>query len=165
MKIDRLILGPLQTNCYILSKNNDCIIIDPADDYNLINKYVNNKNIVGILVTHYHFDHIGALENFNKELIFDYSNLKEKNYKLGEFSFDVIYTTGHKEDCITILFKEENVMFTGDFIFKNSIGRVDLPGGNIDEMVNSLKKISKYSKNIKIYPGHSEDTYLGKEIS
>lgn len=165
MKIDRLILGPLQTNCYILSKNNDCIIIDPADDYNLINKYVNNKNIVGILVTHYHFDHIGALENFNKELIFDYNNLKEKNYKLGEFSFDVIYTPGHKEDCITILFKEENVMFTGDFIFKNSIGRVDLPGGNIDEMVNSLKKISKYSKNIKIYPGHGEDTYLGKEIS
>ena len=45
----------------------------------------------------------------------------EKEYKLGEFKFEVIYTPGHKEDSITFYFKEENMMFTGDFLFYDTI--------------------------------------------
>ena len=54
-------------------------------------------------------------------------------------------------------------MFVGDFIFENSIGRTDL-GGNINDMVKSLKKISKYDKNIIIYPGHGNFSKLGLEL-
>ena len=55
-------------------------------------------------------------------------------------------------------------MFTGDFIFKSAIGRTDLPGGNYKEMLNSLRKIKKYNKNIKVYPGHGDFTYLYNEF-
>ena len=63
---------------------------------------------------------------------------------------------------ITIYFKEDRVMFTGDFIFKDGLGRTDL-GGSYIEIINSIKKISAYNKDIIIYPGHGENTKLGIE--
>ena len=55
-------------------------------------------------------------------------------------------------------------MFTGDFIFKDNIGRCDLPGGDINEMYASIKKIKLYDSDIDIYPGHGDKTTLGYEI-
>ena len=119
---------------------------------------------MGVIITHYHFDHIGALNYFDKSLILDKSNLEEKQYNICNFNFEVIYTPGHKEDSISIYFIKEKIMFTGDFIFKGTIGRMDLEGGNPLEMKNSLEKIKKYDKNIKIYPGHGYETLLKNEI-
>ena len=164
MKIDKVIVGPLETNCYVLSINNKCIVIDPGDEYNKIKKVINNREVVGVIITHHHFDHIGALKYFDRELLLDKSNLEEKEYNIDNFNFEIIYTPGHKEDSITIYLKKENIMFTGDFIFKGTIGRMDLPGGSYKDMQESLNKISKYDRNIKIYPGHGEETILKNEI-
>ena len=164
MKINKIVVGPLYTNCYILSANNKCLVIDPGDDYEIIRNVIGNKDVVGVIVTHYHFDHVGALKYFDKELLLDKNNLEEKEYEINDFKFEIIYTPGHKEDSITIYFKKERAMFTGDFIFKGTIGRMDLPGGSYNDMQESLKKISKYDKNIKIYPGHGEETILKNEI-
>ena len=160
MEITRVVVGPLETNCYILKKYNKCLVIDPGDEYDKIKKVVGNDEVVGVIITHHHFDHIGALNNFDKKLILDRHNLEEKEYNIDNFKFDVIYTPGHKEDSITIYFKEDKIMFTGDFIFKGAIGRTDLEGGNDIEMINSLNKINKYDKNIIIYPGHGDKTTL-----
>ena len=164
MKIDRVIVGELETNCYILSIEDKCIIIDPGDEYDKIKKFIGNKEIIGVIITHYHFDHIGALNNFDKNLIYNINNLTEEENKIGDFNFEVIYTPGHKEDSITIYFKKEKVMFTGDFIFKDGIGRIDLPGGNYKDMLNSLEKIKKYDKDIIVYTGHGDKTILYNEI-
>lgn len=164
MKIDRVIVGNLETNCYILSIKNKCVVIDPGDEYDKIKKRIGNKEVIGVIITHYHFDHIGALNNFDKNLIYDINNLVEKENKISDFNFEVIYTPGHKEDSITIYFKKEKVMFTGDFIFKDGIGRIDLPGGNYKDMLNSLEKIKKYDKDIIVYPGHGDKTILYNEI-
>ena len=164
MKINKVVVGDLETNCYILSIDNKCLVIDPGDEIDKIKKVIDNKEVVGVIVTHYHFDHIGALKFFNENLILDKSNLEEKEYNISDFNFKVIYTPGHKEDAITIYFKEYKIMFTGDFIFEGAIGRMDLPGGNEIDMVNSLEKIKKYEKNIKVYPGHGNNTYLYKEV-
>lgn len=165
MEINRVIVGELQTNCYILILNDKCLVIDPGDEIDKIKTCINDKEVVGVIVTHYHFDHIGAINYFDKSLILDRSILEEKEYNIEGFIFEVIYTPGHKEDCITIYFKKEKVMFTGDFIFKESIGRTDLPGGNNIDMLNSLNKMKIYDKDIIIYPGHGELTTLGNEIS
>lgn len=164
MKINRVVVGPLETNCYIITIDNKCLVIDPGDEIDKIKEIIGNKEVVGVIITHYHFDHIGALDNFDKSLILDKSNLEEKEYNIDNFNFEIIYTPGHKEDSITIYFKEENIMFTGDFIFKGTIGRMDLPGGSQKDMINSLEKMKKYNKYIKIYPGHGESTYLYNEI-
>ncbi len=160
LNIKTIVVGILKENCYIIEKNNKCIVIDPGDEFEKIDSNITCK-LIAILITHHHFDHVGALNHFNN-VIYDYNNLSEKSYNIGKFSFDVIYTPGHTNDSICFYFKEENIMFTGDFIFKNAIGRTDL-GGDYVDMKKSLNKIKNYSDNIKIYPGHGESSTLGEE--
>lgn len=164
MKIKKIPVGYLQANCYILTIDNENIIIDPGSDYELIKSNIKG-NLNAILITHNHFDHVGALEKFKNNyncLVYDFNNLEEGKCTLDKFNFEVIYTPGHTYDSVTYYFYDENIIFTGDFLFKETIGRTDLETGNINEMINSLHKISKYS-NVKIYPGHGEITNLEHE--
>ena len=163
MKIEKIEVGYLNTNCYIVSIDNQVLVIDPGDEYKKIEKLINNREVVGVIVTHYHHDHIGALKSFKSNLIFDKHNLQEEINKIGPFTFEVIYTPGHREDAITIYFKENKVMFVGDFIFKGTIGRTDLETGSMVDMEKSITKIKKYDDDIILYPGHGETTTLGNE--
>lgn len=166
MKIDCVKVGYLQTNCYILNIDNEVIIIDPGDEKDKIKECILNKKVSGIIITHYHFDHIGAMDELVKETnakIYDYNNLKDGKNKIGPFSFECIYTPGHKEDLISLYFRDVNSLFCGDFIFEGTIGRTDLHGGNFKDMQKSIEKILKYADNLIIYPGHGNKTTLGKE--
>lgn len=167
MDIKTVVTGYLDENCYILIKNGTCLIVDPGDNYQKIKEEIGENKVLGVLITHSHFDHIGALRNFlvkRSIKIFKKSNLIEnKEYKIGDFSFEAIYTPGHSKDSVTFYFKEENKMFIGDFVFKESIGRTDLPGGSDEEMKNSIQKLITYDNSIELYPGHYDKTTLGYE--
>lgn len=161
MEIKTIKVVFLQTNCYILTLNDKCLIIDPGDEADKIIKNI-DKDVIGILITHYHFDHIGALNSLKDKYkcsIYDIYNCKS-NMEVGPFKFETIITKGHKDDCITYYFKDNQMMFVGDFIFKGSIGRCDLEGGNYDEMLKSIELIKKYDDDIKVYPGHGDETTL-----
>lgn len=164
MEIENVVVGLLETNCYIISHGNECLIIDPGDDADKIKQVVNKKKVRGILITHHHFDHIGALEilqKFYKVEIYDFYHLKEGSYQIGSFLFDMILTPGHKEDSVSFLFGKN--MFVGDFVFKGTVGRTDLEGGNFSKMQQSIQKLKTYSNDIRLYPGHGEATTLGEE--
>ncbi len=164
MKIECVKTGPLEENCYVLTIKNECLIIDPGDDFIKIKNLIDDKKVLAVLITHYHFDHVGALDdviNFYKVPVIDYKS--NKNQIIGPFKFEMINTPGHKEDAITYYFKEDEVMFVGDFIFKESIGRCDLAGGDISDMKKSIDKIKRYSDKIVLYPGHGDKTNLGYE--
>ena len=166
MDIKCVVVGYLDENCYVLSKNGNCLIVDPGDNYNKIREQIGDNKVLGVLITHSHADHIGALRNFLTKRsikIFKRSNLEEKEYSIGDFKFNVIHTPGHSKDSVTFYFEEDNVMFCGDFIFNESIGRCDLPGGSEAEMKESIKKILEYPDDIKLYPGHNSNTTLGYE--
>lgn len=168
MKIDVIKVGKLQCNCYLLDIDGDILVIDPGDEFDKIKNRIGNRNVVGIIITHHHFDHVGALEGMIDEykvMVYDKNNMYEGNNIIGKFNFEVIYTPGHKEDAISIYFKESKLMFCGDFIFRDSIGRCDLPGGNIKEMIESINKIKKYDRDTVIYSGHGESTTLEYEIN
>ena len=167
MNIDVVKVGYLETNVYILSKDGHVLIIDPGDEPEKIINKVKGK-VDGIIVTHHHFDHVGALneikEKYNTK-VYDRFNLTEGKNQLGEFSFEVIYTPGHTDDLITIYFKNDEALFCGDFIFKGSIGRFDFPESDFNDMQKSIKKIIKYPKTTHIYPGHGDKTTLGDEYN
>ena len=166
MDIKTIVTGYLDENCYVLIKNGYALVIDPGDEYNKIKDTIGDNKVLGVLITHSHFDHIGALRNFLTKRsikIFKRSNLEEKEYVIGDFTFKCIYTPGHSKDSVTFYFEEENCMFIGDFIFKESVGRTDLPGGSEEEMQESIKKIKVYDNDIVLYPGHNESTTLGYE--
>ncbi len=167
MNIKTVIVGALATNCYLLEKEDKCIIIDPGDDAREIIKSI-DKEVVGIFITHSHFDHIGAKEELKRYYhtkVYDHSNLKEGLFEIGPFSFHVLFTPGHLDDSITLYFIQEKKMFVGDFIFKHSIGRIDLEGANPDDMKKSIETILTYPKDIILYPGHGEKTTLEEETA
>ena len=167
MKITKISVGMLKCNCYLLEKNNEYLLIDPGDEYEKIINFIKGKKIIGILITHHHFDHIGALkkleENFSYP-VYSSDNLKEGNLNIGSFSLEVIFTKGHSKDSVSYYFKEEKVMFVGDFVFLKNIGRCDLEGGDFQEMLSSIKKLKQYPKEITLYPGHGETTTLAFEM-
>ena len=167
MKIEVVKVGNLEFNCYLLEKDGKILVIDPGDDVDKIVNRINDREVVGIIITHYHFDHIGALDDIidkYKVNVYDRNNMNEGMFEIDNFNFNIIYTPGHRDDCISIYFKDDRMMFVGDFIFRDSIGRVDLPGGNMDKMIDSINKIKKYDRDFVIYPGHGDNTTLGYEI-
>lgn len=166
MKIEIIEVGSLKTNCYLIIKNNQCIVIDPGAEYEKIQTYLKKYELIGVVITHYHFDHIGALQELvdaYKIKVYDKTNLKEGINHIGDFTFEIIYTPGHKSDLIGLYFKEEEIMFVGDFIFKDTIGRTDLETGSMVEMMGSIDKIKNYPDNTIIYPGHGPKTSLKYE--
>ena len=167
MEIKKVVTGYLDENCYLLIKDGNCLVVDPGDEYNKIKDEIGDKKVLGVLITHSHFDHIGALRNFLTKRsikIFKRSNLEDdKEYKIGDFTFKCILTPGHSKDSVTFYFEEDKFMLDGDFIFKESLGRTDFPGGSDSEMQESIQKILKYDDDIKLYPGHYDETTLGYE--
>lgn len=166
MEIRKIKVGYLQTNCYILVENGQCLVIDPGDQFYSIMNQIGDNKVIGILVTHHHDDHVGALERLKNETnapVFDIHNLSEGRHEIEQFRFEVIYTKGHTDDSISFYFHEYNFMFSGDFLFNRSIGRTDLPTGSMDEMKQSIEKIKNYSDRIRVYPGHGDATNLGEE--
>ena len=179
MIVEKVVVGLYQENCYFLIKEDKMLIVDPGDEYSIIKNKINelNKEVVGVLITHAHFDHVGALEellndykvpvyynNCNNEI--KYNNIidvKEKEYNINCFNFEIVYTKGHRNDCVTYYFNQDKIMITGDFLFKLSIGRMDLEYASEEEMIKSLNKIVNYNDDITIYPGHGDSSTLGYE--
>lgn len=166
MNISMIKVGLLKCNCYLLEKNNQYLLIDPGDDYDKIKEFIKDKNVIGVLLTHNHFDHVASADNLKEDYkfnIYSQKQLKEGSLQIGDFNFEIIETNGHTMDCFTFYFEEEKIMFTGDFLFKGTIGRCDLLESDYTTMLKSIEKIKKYPDDIIIYPGHGLTTKLGEE--
>lgn len=165
IKVLCIVNGYLEENCYIIHNDKDALIVDPGSESNRIINEINklNLNVLGILITHYHFDHVGALEDIKKEYniddVIDYKSNEKITIK--DFKFKIIKNYGHTMDSVSFYFEKEKIMFTGDFVFNDSIGKYDLENENI--MFDSLKKFKLFDDDIKIYPGHGPSSNIGYE--
>ncbi len=159
LNVKILKVGYLKTNCYIISDSKNAIIIDPGDNAELIIRESKTYDIKAVIYTHSHLDHIGALNTVCK-----YYKLKPNEFKNIPWKYEIISNPGHCNDSISIYFPSENMMFVGDFIFKGTIGRVDLPESNPVDMVVSLQQIKKYPIDTILYPGHGIQSILHDEI-
>ena len=162
INIKNVVVGMLNTNCYIVENSDECLIIDPGDEFLKIKEAI-DKKVVGVLLTHRHFDHIGSLNeclDYYNTGVYSFNNLKEGLNVIGSFEFDVIFNPGHTMDSMSFIFN--NNMFSGDFIFKGTIGRWDI-GGNLEMMRDSIRRILDSKINYVIYPGHGDSTMLYDE--
>ena len=165
MEVIRIPVGYLEANCYLVINNGNVLIVDPGSEFEKIDLKIKQLNLtpIGILVTHHHFDHIGALEQMKdkyKICVCDSSN----RIKFDGFDYLILDTPGHTSDSVTFYFNKDFIMFTGDFLFKETIGRTDLETGNALKMKESIDKIKKYPSNTLIYPGHGDTTTLEDEL-
>lgn len=176
MNIERLQVGMLQTNCYLLAGEKKVVIIDPGSEAQKIIKKVEElkgeNSLVEIVNTHYHYDHTLANEeirkHFGAKILIHENEEKFVSFKPDIFlkdgdqiqingtTLEVVNTPGHSKGSICLI--GDKVAFTGDTVFAQGVGRTDLPGGNMYEMENSLEEVAKKFKDgMKIYPGHGDN--------
>ncbi|MDP3266855.1 MAG: MBL fold metallo-hydrolase [Sulfuricurvum sp.] len=186
MEILQQPMGPYQTNCYILKTDGKDFIIDPgvgATEWVLKNV----TNPIAILNTHGHFDHVWSNHELQTTLNIPLYTPQGDVFLLqsstwmpdlppsypdvevqGDQTFDFEGTSvkfhhfpGHCPGCSMI--EIGNVMFSGDFLFHDSIGRYDFPYSSPEDMKNSLKKMRLMKEDKILYPGHGESTTLFHE--
>ncbi len=194
MKIDRLVVGELDTNCYVVSSQQDnAFIIDPGDEPQKIKEFLSEHKLKALFIvnTHGHFDHVGAAADLGLPVYIhekDRVMISEpaKNVMSMFFkSFKPIEPDRLLRDGDTITLDElkfkvihtpghspgslclysDGVLFSGDTLFKFGVGRTDFPGANPKLMDESLKKLSRLESDIIVYPGHGPDTTIGREFN
>jgi glyoxylase-like metal-dependent hydrolase (beta-lactamase superfamily II) len=185
MKIITIPLGSYQTNCYILAQGDRCLVIDPGDEADKVLGLLEKQGLTleAILLTHGHFDHVGAVKTLAAETdcrvylcqeelalpgamtagpLFYTDFYKEGDrLTLAGLSFEVLHTPGHTPGSVCLRFDEH--LFSGDTLFAGSCGRTDFPGSNPRDMVCSLSRLSKLEDHLKVYPGHGGFTTIGEE--
>jgi len=142
-------------------------------DHCLGNKYLNEKYGAELLIPFDERDLYKNVENIATLFGFaNYSHLDENEYlkekdkiEFGDIKLDVLFLPGHSPGHLAFYFKNDNLCFSGDVLFYNSIGRTDLPGGDHDTLINSIKnKLFLLNPNTIIYPGHGQKTILKNEM-
>ena len=189
MLIKTIPVGQLEENCYIVTneKTLECVVIDPGDESNTILDYLEDNSLKcrAIMITHGHYDHVGAVDAIAEETgATVYMNSRDDTggrsshlpYRLPQggisyddgdlldeagMRFEIIATPGHTPGGVTI--RCERALFTGDTLFRGSCGRVDLDGSvPLDEML-SLKRLCSLEGDYEVYPGHMDSTTLERE--
>ena len=163
-------LGLMENFSYIIGDSGEAAVVDPGWEYKKLIEACEKENlkIKKILLTHGHYDHSKDLTKLaartDAEIYVHKSeDVKSKDFKIrhvedgdeitvGKVKIKVIETPGHTAGGVCFLFGSK--LLTGDTLFVGAIGRVDLPGSNEEEMMNSLKKLSKLEDDIEVYPGH-----------
>jgi glyoxylase-like metal-dependent hydrolase (beta-lactamase superfamily II) len=203
ISIKTLIVGVLDTNCYLIVDENSAyaVVIDPGfnkSEFKDLTTEISPKGlkVKYIINTHGHVDHISGNDILKKTTgaqIMIHSGdalmLKDpqKNFsntlglkivsppadvilqdgdiiKVGSIELKVLHTPGHSKGSISLYFKNEDILFSGDTLFAGSIGRTDLPGSSFKEITRSLKEILiKIPNQTIVYPGHGKSTTIEKE--
>ena len=187
-------IDSVDTNCYVFGskRTKDVVIIDPGADPDRIKELIERESLIPkcIINTHGHIDHIGAnseldlpvyihekdanfLTNPLLSLAAFYGKLKGSprasrtlkegdNIDISGIMLKVIHTPGHTPGGISLY--TEGIVFTGDTLFAQSIGRTDLPYGSQKDITNSIKeKLFNLADSTIVYPGHGEETSIGIE--
>jgi len=196
MNIETVVVGDLDTNCYLVYDplTKDAIVIDPGDQADKILATIKDKELKPLYIvhTHAHPDHFGATEEIRKATgakvvihesdamiiesrilslrgaLFDPVKVDVRAndgdvLDFGGMSLQVIHTPGHSMGCICLYSEKEKLLFSGDTLFFDAVGRTDLPGSSTEDMRTSLKKLLRLSPDAAVYPGHGRATTIAQE--
>src|SRR5205807_637697 len=197
IKLHTLVVGRLQTNCYILQSDSTALVIDPGDEPERILRFLSDIAVKPsqIIATHTHFDHVLGVNAIRDKLSIpflihrdDLSILESMQSRVRQFmgfsvppppkvdrflrdgesitvgkdTLKVIHTPGHSPGSISLV--GQGFVLTGDALFNQSIGRTDLPGGDLDTLLRSItERLFSLNDDIIVYPGHGPETSIGDE--
>ena len=199
LAVDQLSLGPIGTNCYLVRADTDAaeaVVVDPGDQAGEIERALDDlgAGCAGILLTHSHYDHFGALADLAESTgapvwlpegeldVFrrpgDFFPSFSVRAYTGEatllsggesvdaagISFQVRHVPGHSPGHLS--YYAEGALFSGDVLFSGSVGRVDLPFGDWDTLLESIRSLADaYPPETVVLSGHGPATTLGDELA
>jgi hydroxyacylglutathione hydrolase len=189
--------GPLQENCWIVRREDSdrALMIDPGEEADRLKAAVEGLTVEAILLTHTHFDHVGAvaelarhtgapvycpklevpvLQDINSYVFPGFGPFEsydpEETVEGGErlslagLEIDVLFTPGHSPGHVSYSIPDEQLLLDGDVLFRGSIGRFDLPGGNGETLLASIAMLlNTLPDETRVLPGHMGETTLGRE--
>ena len=200
MDVRMFTVGPVAENSYLFRRDGSdaALIVDPGDEAPKLLAAIESLGVrlEGILLTHTHFDHVGAVApvaratgaevwvpEIEKGVLADINSFVPwpefgpfedwdaehtlaggEKLELAGFEIDVLFTPGHSPGHVTFSLPDEAAVFSGDVLFQGSVGRVDLPGGDWDTLLGSLRTlVDTLPAETTVYPGHMGVTTLGAE--
>ena len=197
--MDRYELGPIGTNCYVVRAEPDApeaVVVDPGGDVPGLRLELTGMGTrcVAILITHGHWDHVGAVAGLAKEtgasvhmaedervLLEDVNTFTPPGVRLEPYTPDVLLRGDETLDLAGLSFLTVRVpghspahlayyadgcLFSGDVLFAGSVGRTDLPGADWDTLVESIQTLAdRFPPETVVYPGHGPETALGTELA
>lgn len=198
--IESLIVGPFQTNVYVVgcAKSREGAILDAGGNAAGLLKHAKDHdlNLSKILQTHAHIDHVAALSEIKAETkapiylhpdeqpVYDAAPMQGQMFgfrisplppvdihvvegdiiEVGELRAKVMLLPGHSPGSIAFYFEEQGVIFSGDVLFAGSIGRTDLPGGDVRAMRASLDRLKPLPPETRVLSGHGPATTIAQEL-
>ena len=188
-------VGGFEVNCSILSENGKAWIVDPGQEADRIIGLLSQKGLepAAILLTHAHFDHIGGIPGLLKKFTSLPVYVHEKDLQMfghplnqlppeypsfvkprnlvsldkieGLEGLEILVTPGHTPGGVCYYFPKDKLLLSGDTLFAGSIGRTDLPGGDMATLMDSLQKLTALPDDTLVIPGHGMHTRIALEKS
>jgi hydroxyacylglutathione hydrolase len=200
MDVRMLSVGPIQENCFLLRRDGSdrALIVDPGEEAPRLLAAIDELGVTldGILLTHTHFDHVGAVApiakatgaevwvpEIEKGVLADINSYVPwpefgpfeswdaehtiqggERLELAGFEIDVLFTPGHSPGHVTFHVPDEQAIFSGDVLFQGSVGRTDLPGGDSQVLMETLRTLAEtLPDETVVHPGHMGITTIGAE--
>jgi len=195
LRIQTYPVGLLAVNCYLIHAEGsaEALIIDPGDEAAELAEEIKSQKLTlrGILLTHGHFDHIGAVpglvERFGVPVYIHpgdaglyaspqncmppwFSAVQGLPAPAAELptaaglSFSVLPTPGHSPGGVCYYFAQDGIVFSGDTLFAGSVGRTDFPGGNVADLMASIRTVLfRLPDDTRVLAGHNSPTTIGTE--
>lgn len=194
-------VGPVQENCFLIWRegSDKALMVDPGEEADRLMQPLADRGLglEAILLTHCHFDHVGAVApvaratgapvycpKLETRILADvmayvpwdgigpYESYEAdhevsggEKLELAGMEIDVLFTPGHSPGHVTYSVPEAQLLFSGDVLFQGSVGRVDLPGGDWDTLLDSLRMlVTTFPGETRVLPGHMGATTLGEEL-
>ncbi len=193
--VERHELGQIGTNCYVVRARPgapDAVVVDPGGDAEELLRRLGGARCEGILITHCHWDHIGAVAEVAEatgapvymgeleavvleepEMFFPGLGVRphvpdvrldgDETIELAGLAFETLSVPGHSPGHLA--FRTDGALFSGDVLFAGGVGRTDLPMADWDTLVESIAKLMEsLPPETVVYPGHGPETTLGAEL-
>jgi glyoxylase-like metal-dependent hydrolase (beta-lactamase superfamily II) len=180
VRIDKIVVGPFENNVFVVrcKSTGDAVIIDAANEHELLLDVSRATGVRRVLTTHGHFDHIQAVTQMRDAGIdvgiatedaamlpaYDFVIPDADVINVGDLRLRTIHTPGHTPGSTCFVLDGHPVLFSGDTLFPGGVGNTSFPGGDFDTIIRSVDtRLFPLPEEMLVLPGHGLDTTIGQE--